>query len=57
MNLRDQALMVNLGILSGLVCQCFRGAPMTALLAVGILFLALANLIFLGRQRRSKLLK
>jgi uncharacterized membrane protein len=54
MKLENQALIVNVAIFAGLGFEYFRGTPIVAILAAGILLLLIANIIFFVRLRRAK---
>lgn len=54
MKLRTQILLVNAGILAGLVWEYFRGTRILAILVTGVLLLLMANIIFLVRLQRPK---
>jgi hypothetical protein len=54
MNLQNQILVVNVGILGGLVFEYFRGTPIGILAGSGIVLLLLANIIFFIRLKKLK---
>jgi hypothetical protein len=53
MGLRNQVLIVNIGILGGLVLEYYQGAPILPLGVAGVVVALLANGIFCFRWRRS----
>lgn len=57
MNLQMQILIVNLGVLAGLVFEYFQGAPHGIIFGCGIFLLLLVNGIFFVRIRRLKSLQ
>ena len=54
MRRRNQALLVNLGILAGLLFEYFRRAPVPIIIGTGVLLLLFANLILLRRNKQPK---
>jgi hypothetical protein len=54
MKLQNQILIVNVGILGGLVFEYFRGTPIGVLAVCGVFLLLLANVIFLVRLKKLK---
>ena len=54
MRLRNQIVILNLGILAGLTVEYFRNVPMTILVGCGIFLLLLANVIFFFRWQKLK---
>jgi hypothetical protein len=56
MKIRNQIVIVNVCILAGLVYEYFKGAPVLAVFAAGMLLLILTNVIFFIRLRKSNTL-
>jgi hypothetical protein len=54
MKLSHQAILVNIGILAGLILGYYDGAPMLSLLLAAGLLLMLANTIFFLRWKKRK---
>lgn len=53
MNVRLKAVLVNFGIITGLLFQYWRGSPLLIIVLNGISFLVFANLLMLFAARRS----
>lgn len=53
MSIRNRILIVNAGILGGLVFEYFQGAPALIIAAVGLLLLLFANAIIFFRSKKS----
>jgi membrane protein DedA with SNARE-associated domain len=54
MSLRNQTIIVNLGILGGLIIRYYRGEPLRSLEIVAVTFVPVANVILLLRWRKRK---
>jgi len=50
---RNNAILINIAILAGLIWCYFRGYPLTAILLTGVFLLALANLLMYVKRRRT----
>jgi hypothetical protein len=54
MRLRNQIILVNLGIAAGLGFEMLHGASKIALLIVGVVFYSLVNVIFWSRAKKLR---
>lgn len=54
MILRNRAVLLNAGILGGLIIEYFRGQSMPIIAGCGIFLFALANAILFVRWKRTK---
>ena len=54
MKLRDQIILVNVGIVAGLTMEASRGATNAPLLLTGVILFGLVNLFFWFRARKAR---
>jgi len=54
MSLRNQTIIVNLGIIGGLIIQYYRGEPLLFLEIVAATFVPVANVILFLRWKKRK---